>query len=463
MSEIQISHRTAALLEVPHSIQGFAHFGGKGSAKTSDLALMNLQWCELLGDKARCLILRRHYPDLEGVTTILMSFLADIYGAKQARRLYNGSDNYFRLPNGGFIQMGGLFQELDCLRYRGRNWNMLSVDEYPQYDGPKLVNRVRAELRGGPGVRPRVLLTGNPGLAGHDHTFKTFIKGRVPWQPWTEEHTGLRWITIPSNASENPFLDHEEHMKQIAAIAADDPDLAKALQTGDFTAIKGGEFFGTAWNEKASVIPAWPLLPDWNFKFFLSLDHGGGSAPTVALFCALAMEDAYGPHGDIFPRGSLIIFDEVHDAVDGSWNETLGYSIAKNCESIKQRADEYDMRASGLGDPQILQDHGAATKLHDEYSSNGVSLNPWRKQRREQGGTIVRELMHHSRPPHDRRRPGLYVTTNCAGFLGTVPFIARDRNNRSQPATDGADHWYDACAGAAAHKRESFAITELRA
>jgi len=236
-SELQISKRTEWLLTLPLEIQGIAHFGGKGSAKTADMCLAAIIWTDIYGDKARCLILRRYERELEGIVTMFTMFLMTIYyqgsGDKErtatanlVKKMFNGSDMQFRLPNGGFIQLGGMEREADHLRYRGRNWNWLGVDEYPQYEGPKLINLVRAELRGAPGIKPRVFLTGNPGLKGHDSVNRNFIKGKKPYQPWTEPETGLTWVTVPSNASENPFLDAEEHHRQISIIAQNDPDLA---------------------------------------------------------------------------------------------------------------------------------------------------------------------------------------------------------------------------------------------
>ncbi len=472
-SELQISERTEWTLGLGLWIQGLAMFGGKGSSKTADMVLMALQWCDIYGDKARVLILRRYERELEGIITMFTMFLMTIYyqgsGDKErtrtanlVRKMFNGSDKQFRFPNGGFVQLGGMEREADHLRYRGRNWNFLGVDEYPQYEGPKLINLVRAELRGAPGIKPRICFTGNPGLKGHDQVNRNFIKGKKPYVPWTEPETGLTWITIPSNARENPFLDADEHMKQIAAIAQNDPDLARALQTGDFNAIRGGEFFGDAWNERGSLIWNWDMIPDSpNWRVFLSLDHGGGSAPTVAMFCALAWDGAIGPNGDFFPRGSLVLFDEVHDAVEGDWDETLGWSIARNCDQIKERCSDYDMKARGLVDPQVDQDHGAETLLHDEYTSNKVHLQPWRKHRRSHGSALLRELMHGAAHQDHRKKPGLYVTPRCKGFLGTVPFMERDKADRSVPVDGGADHWFDATRGAVHHHRDRFSVGTL--
>lgn len=461
MSELRISTFQQNLLSLPLDIQGIFLPGGKGGAKSYGAMLLAFQWCDLYREKARVLVLRRHYPDLEGLVAAGLSILTDIYGGKAARKMWNGSDYFFRLPNGGYVQLGGLGHEHDALRYRGRSWNMLVVDEVAMYSGPKLPNLVRAELRGGPGVRPRIVYTANPGLEGHDWLDREFIRNHKSWVPWTERETGLTWITCPSTAADNPFLDFEEHHRQIAAIAQNDKDLALALQTGDWGALKSGEFFGGAWKERNSVIRDWPFLPDYGWRYFLSIDHGGGSAPTVALFCALAMEWAYGPFNDQFPAGSLVIFDEVTDAVEGDWNETEGHSIAKNCDAIKETADFYEMKPSGLIDPQVDQDHGDDTKLHDAYTANGVSVTGWKKHRREAGAALVRELMHHAARPSHRSRSGLYVCQRCHGTLGTLPLLPRSRTNRNDVDTNSADHWFDALKGAAHYKRESFSFGKL--
>lgn len=460
MAEVTISEFQEAALKLPLQNQILAQLGGKGGGKSHLLLLQALQWTDIHQEKARCLLIRRHYPDLEGLVSIMMLILTDIYGGKAARKMYNGSDNFFRVPNGGHIQLGGLALEMDHLRYRGRNWNFLGVDEMPMYEGPKLVNLVRAELRGGEGVLPRFAFTGNPGLAGHDWIERRFIRNKKPWEPWIEPETGLQGITIPSRATDNPFLDAKEHERQIAAISQNDRELALALQTGDWGAISSGEFFGDCWNPHASIIPEWPELPDFGWLYACALDHGGGSSPTACLMFGLAMNSATGPYGDYFPRGSLVIFDEVHDAVEGDWTETLGHSIADNCDKIKRVADRYDMKAQGIVDPQVDQDHGDDSKLIDTYRSNGVSLTPWPKHLRANSASVIRELMHHARR-NDRKRAGLYITPKAVATLATVPLMPRDRRKRDVPADGGADHWLDALAGAAMHRRETFSISEL--
>jgi hypothetical protein len=460
MNELTISEFQECALDLPLDMQIIPLLGGKGGGKSHLLCLFAIQWGDIHHEKARVLMLRKHYPDLEGLVATMMSILADLYGGKEARKMYNGSDNFFKLPNGAFIQLGGLALELDHLRYRGRNWNMLIVDEAPMYPGPKLINLVRAELRGGEGMLPRFVFSGNPGLEGHDWIERRFLRNKKPWEPWTEPETGLKGITIPSTARDNPFLDHEEHMRQIAAIAQNDKELAEALQTGNWGAITSGEFFGDCYSAVSTIINDWPELPNYGWSYFWALDHGGGSSPTAALACALAMEGATGPWGDYFPRGSLVVLDEVHDAVVGDWTETLGNSIAANCEQIKRTADKYDMRAQGIVDPQVNQDHGDDSKLIDTYTANGVSLTPWPKHLRANSASVIRELMHHARR-EERKKPGLYITRRCQATLATVPLVPRDRRKRDVPQDGGADHWLDALAGAAMHRRDRFTITEL--
>ena len=476
-NEIRLNPRTDWLLSVPLSVQGIAHFGGKGSSKTVDAILLSLAWCERWGSAARCLILRSTQGEMENIVSTYKMFLRKLYftdtgnpdkdrlaADNKVRASYNGTDKMFHdLPfeGSGLIQLGYLDKADDIGRYSGGNFNFLFVDEFPKVKSPSLVNRVRAELRGPQGMKPRVILTGNPGMRWHDYCYKKFIKDRTPYQPWIEDDTGMKWITIPSNASENHFLDATEHMANIAKTAEDDPDLALALQTGDFTAIKAGEFFGNAWSQSSSVIWPWEHIPTDGWRVFLSIDHGGGSSATVAFLCALAMETTAGPDGSIYPRGSLVLFDEFADVEDGEWDKTLGYSIRENCSRVKKLCAHYDMRPQGIVDPQVDQDHGGDDVLHDLYTAEGVHLRGWKKHRRSHGAAVLRQLMHGAAPPKERSRPGLYVTSNCRGFLATVPFMPRHPSRRDEPEDGGPDHWYDAAVGAAHHHRESFSISEL--
>jgi len=127
------------------------------------------------------------------------------FGSIQARKMFNGSDNFSRTPCGGFIQLDGLALELD-------HWNFLGIDEFPMCAGPQLPNLIRVES----------------------------------WTPWTEKETGSTCIMNPSNARQNPFQDANEHMRQRAAIVQNDAELAVALQTGDSIATNCEKIRGVA-------------------------------------------------------------------------------------------------------------------------------------------------------------------------------------------------------------------------
>lgn len=465
---IQISQNshdvlTGLPLEGDEAIDIVAHIGGKGSAKTTDLVLLCLQWCHAYAERARCLILRRQSVDLEGVVTTFLFFLTKLFGPTQARNMYNAGENFFRLPTGAYIQCGGLREATDPIKWQGRSWNFLGADEYGEID-PSLFRQVRKELRAPPPMRPRIVLTSNPGATYHSSMVRDWCS-HEPWEPFIEPDTGLRAIWIPSNASMNPFIDVDQYEKQIAAVRRDDPELAEALRTGDPHIITGGDFFGGVWSTKRIVLDPLLNLDSIPGTFFLCGDHGGGSSPTWFGYFVM-VEDPFYLQGRKVARGSLILFDEVHDAVDGAPNDTIrGSSIQKNCEVIVERCERRCVKPHGYADPQIFQDHGD-TKLEEVYRQYGVKLRGWNQktisgkkgQFRIEGASLTREFMHNA---GSEQYPGIYICRNCEYALATIPFLQTDKRRRDDVDSSGPDHAYDAVKEAVRFVKRKWTTTGL--
>lgn len=454
-------------LEGDDAIQVIADIGGKVSGKSWDAWLLALQWIKRYGERARLLTLRLHANHLEGYISTGLDICRKFYGPKIASQMYNASDNVFYFPNGAFMQLGGIAERKEHVRYQGRNWNFLTVDEYPECD-PAFIRKVRKELRGPEGMKPRTLYIGNPGGTYHSQMIRELC-AHGPWTPFVEPDTGLRAIWLDSNFTMNPFIDQAEARRNIEAIRKDDPELADALLTGDPFIITGGDFFGGAWSEERIVLDPLTraILDTIPGSFFLVGDHGGGSSPTWFGFFIM-VEDPFYLQGRKIARGSLILFDEVHDAVPGAPNDVIrGSSILKNCELIVEKCRRWNVPPHGFVDPQVSQNHGDDSKLMDTYRQYGVRLRDWSKKTisgkpgtfRIEGASLVREYMHNA---GSENYPGLYITRNCEYALDTVPYLQRDERRRDDVDSSGPDHAYDALKEAVRFVKKSWTRTELR-
>lgn len=460
MATLRISEFQNEILAIPLEWNLFLG-GGKGGSKSFSLMLLVEQHLATFASDARAVVLRRSYGELEQLIDHYLLILSALYGPAFAKKSFNKGEMTFHHPGGGRCEMGYLDSERDHLRYWGRGLTFLGCDEVGDFISINGVDQVASNMRPPPHVTPRLVMTANPGMSLHSVLENRYV--REPWVPFIEEGTDRTWIYCPSTVADNPFVDVQTQLKSIEAIAKFDPDWARALQTGDWGAVRAGAFFGSAWQPEYSVLlrmPATARIPHgWNLS--LSLDQGGGTSPTVCLFIARTKDGAWWIDDTYFPPGSVIIFAEVHDATDDLAG-SLAWPITKMSEAIADVAKDYHMRPDGYADPQVAQEHNAPSKLIDVYRQNGIGLQPWKRHGRAERWSFMREYMDAAAPAGARSRPGLYVTANCTGWLQTVPYLPVDPRRRDDLDTRANDHWADASAGAWYGRKESFSVQPLR-
>lgn len=413
--------------------------GSKAGAKSYCLCLLAVQHCEEFMNDAHALIIRLTYQGAEELRHMLMEILRLKY-EEDPRKYYSGSTNTFTLKGGGRIEIGFLSVEDDLLRYRGRGYSLLCADEVADIP-PPLFSKLRSEIRAKKGVITRIIATANP--ARPFHSYWLSYATRAPWTVYLEDDTNMPWISCPAHITDNPFIDVEQAIKNIAK----DPN-AEALISGDWNCISSNSFFHGAYADHRSIIDNWTHLPEYGWKYAIYCDHGGGSSPSAFLFTATSLEGCSTPGGEYMPKGSIVVFDEYDDShgrESGDWQSTYGLSIEKNCEAIVRIADTWNMRAVGRIDPQVTQDHGDDRRLIDLYHSNGFMCEPWKKHSRASAAAITREYFHHAQKEGEREKAGLYFTQRAEGCIATIPYLPRDKNDPNVPATRSvSDHHYDA-------------------
>lgn len=464
---LNITERQQWLMRLDPRITGVVEVGAKGTGKSFTLMLMSLSHCEAYGDDARCLVVRRFRDDTEPMQRLMIEIIRLAYcngdGGK-AEKCLNRSTGFVHPPCGGIIRFIGIESLKDCAKVRGGNWNFLGVDEATEHASMEILATLRQELRS-PRGHTRIVYTGNPTRSGVMQEIKQLYCSQTPFMPFLEEGTQLPFIFAPARPSDNPFLigkKRAEHDAQIEAVARHDPDLAEALQTGDLSKLGEGDMFGTVWSPGRNIIAPFVDLPDTpDAEVFITIDHGGASSATAALFCLLCHERLTLYNGEQMPRGSLIVFDEYDDAMPENLRRSLGLGIAENVGEIIKIADHYNMHRRAIIDAQVTQDHGAPNKLADEYAANGLKVTPAPVLDREIKATLTRELMRNAKTHGYRKRPGLYITRNCRNTLATVPKLLRDERRPDAVKKDGTCHWYDALGFAINYKRNKFTITEL--
>jgi hypothetical protein len=409
--------------------------GGRGGGKSYALALLALRHAEQYGAAARILYIRRTYKGLADFELICRDLFGGIYGA--AAR-YNASEHIWRLPNGGYLELGQLETHGDYSKAQGRSFTLLLIDEAGQYPDPALLDLLRSNLRGPKGMPIRTVIAANPGGVGHFWLAKRFVFRAKPWGPFIEEKSKRMFVYAPSTFAGNQFIDREQYDEQLVSSCPGDPELLRSWREGDWT-IARGAYFASVLDEARNAVDPWQTIPR-GWETYLAHDFGS-SAPSATYIVAKSPGGA-GPDGKFYPRDSLVLVDELATCKRDRPSEGLNWTVPILAEEIGAMCKRWKVQARGVADDAIFAQSGhGAGSIADEFTRYGVHFRPAKKADRLTGWNIMRRLLEDAGKPDV---PGLYITRAAEYFWSTVPYLARDQKRVEDVDSSGPDHAADA-------------------
>ena len=445
-TQLGLSDFQERVLAVPEEYEVFLG-GGRGGGKSFTLALLAMRHAEQYREKARILFVRQSLPGAQDFIALTRDLFGKVYGTGAS---YNASSHVWTLPNDSYFEIGMLGDWGDVDRYQGRSFSLILIDEAGQWPDPALLDLLRSNLRGPTGVPVRVALAANPGGVGHLWLAQRYVFRAPAWSPFVEGKSGRTFVHCPSTYRDNDFIDQNEYGSQIKASTATDPELGKAWLAGDW-AVARGAFFGGVLEESRSCIEPWPTPeehPRWyweakgcGWKFELAHDYGV-TAPSVTYVVARS-GGSDGPDGKNYPRGSIVLLDELATNEPGSLSKGMGYTIPHLAEQITGLSEYWGLeRAEGVADDAIFNQTGSQIgSISDEFRRYGVYFRRAGKGSRVAGWERLRRLMADAGKPDV---PGLYVSRVCEYFWSTVPYLGRDPRRVDDVDTRSVDHAADA-------------------
>lgn len=447
MTAIAPTDYQARCLAVPETFNLFMG-GGRGGGKSYGALLMILRHVEQHRDRARPLIIRETYKAASELAETIYMLLVAAYGRKGVR--YNKAENVFRLANGAVIEVGQLDGPTAYTKYQGRSFTLLLVDEIGLLRDLRWVRMLRSNLRAPEGIPLREIRTANPGGPSHVSLQREHVNRAPAWAPYEVE--GETWVNAPSVLADNPHLDQDAYTRRLRAAVGTDAELLRAWIDGDWN-ISRGAFFGDVWDPKVHVLPTdfrppWPLRGQ---RAAIGLDWGS-AAPAVCLLGVITPGD-----DGLFPRGSLLVLDEVHTADPNDPAQGLRWPPQKLAEAIRERCGFWNMRPVGVGDDAV----GLSETLIDVLRREGVWLRPpvkgpgsriggWQRLRGRLSRSVTRD------------GPGLYITGRCGLLLDTLPVLPRDEHRPEDVDTGANDHAADALRYLDTHFAQSRPVTAGR-
>lgn len=233
---------------------GGAKGGGKSYLIRARQVIRRLKY-----PNTRGLIVRKTYPEL--LANHIHMFWKEY---PETKGWYNKSEKTIYWPNGSTTEFSYLQSEDDVYTYQGREYEDIDVDEVTQhkYDTIKIL---RSSLRTtNPNIKPRMLLTGNPGGVGHQEIKRIFVD-----RNFRDNENPDDYAFIPAKVQDNKILmeANPEYVKQLQDLPE---HLRRAYLEGDWNI-----FAGLAFSELSShthVIDDFDLPPET--KYFAGYDHG---------------------------------------------------------------------------------------------------------------------------------------------------------------------------------------------
>ncbi len=425
--EQRLSPFQQSALQVPEACN-LALLGARGGGKTTAAVYIALQHIAKYQSDASVLIVRSSYKSLTDFEDELLSLLGQATGN---RHRYNRAEKVARIDR-ATIRLAAVQDQRSYDVLQGANATLLIVDEVTQYPTERLLRLLRSNLRGPDHVITRVVYLGNPGGPLHGRIFKNHVQDRqshVPYEINLDDGETERWVTIPSGPLDNPFIDQNAYVNRLRQACHGDPVRLKQWLFGEWSVGEGLMFDMFDPDVHTLGLPENFAISRDAFTPYTATDWGI-SSPSVCLVGGRAKRAVQIDENQLAPRGSVLVFDEVTDAITDNpedlsksleWSPSrLGEKIVARCASL------------GWARPTGVIDSARGLRgesLHVEVRKEGFwDLRPPRKGRRSEGHATIRSMLT-AAAEQDPSRPHLYISDRCEYLLATLPQAVRDEKD----------------------------------
>lgn len=204
-------------------------------------------------------LFRRVFPALERTLIPRSKAFYSKHGG-----IYNAVSHTWRFPNGSVLEMASLQYADTVLDHQGTEYGFIGFEEITEFLASQvdyMIGRLRAP---GPGIRPHLAGTANPGGKGHVWVKRRWVKPKpddyvgsqppLPFEVWTPKPTPENpepnsRVFVPATLEDNPILEARDpgYRSRLRALAGSNKALLKAMEHGDWDAIDAVE--GALWKQ----------------------------------------------------------------------------------------------------------------------------------------------------------------------------------------------------------------------
>jgi len=389
--------------------------GARGGGKTDAGIAWLLKAPHFGNPRYRALVLRQSYKDLRD----WIDRASRIYAWYGGRRI--GEE--FRFQNGAVFSLGYLKDRKSFEKYQGHEYQKVLIEEAGQIPDEKMYLMLLGSCRSTvEGLAPRILLTANPGGAGHGWLKARFGcgkgSGHEPGRAFRGEDGELR-MYIPATVEDNPTL-LKTDPRYVAYLNALPEPLRSAWRNGDWDVYMGQAF---SWSGENIITPQ-PVPED--ARIIMAYDWGFGKPFSVGWWWVA---------GDC-----LIRIDELYGCVPGQADTGLRLSDVEVARRIIEREQEMGWKPyRRLCDPTCFNKKpdmiggGQGDSTATVFLRAGLTLSP---------GDPSRKLKFRQFAMRVETKT-LKVFSTCKEFIRTVPNLPMNEHTWDDVDTTAEDHIYD--------------------
>lgn len=395
--------------------------GARGGGKSYSLIIDPLRYCGHSDHSG--LILRRTMPELRDLINHSLRLYSKAYpGAK-----WREQEKEWRFPSGARQEFGYAENRSDALRYQGRAYNWIGIDELPQFPDPGILNDLRGSLRHAT-IDPDnslplfIRCTGNPGNVGSAWVKEMFIDpapANTRFNVEVQTTKGVKVVTrrfIPAKLSDNPYLtQNDAYLIMLASL----PEIQRRQWLeGDWSAWDGAAF--PEFRVDTHVVIPYEIPKSW-IKFRCA--DWGFASPACVLWIAVDYDNNLVVYRELYGKGRTAdIFARVVKEMESKDNN-IQYGVLDSSVWAK-RGD--------IG-PSIVE-----TMLKE-----GIR---WRPSDRSPGSRKAGKMELHKRLRVNEEvgKPSLTIFNTCRNIIRELTTLPQDENDPEDVDTNFSDHAFDA-------------------
>lgn len=376
--KIQLQPKQKLFVEYVNKYPIVLFGGAKGGGKSKGLQLLMLLR-RFQYPKSTGAIFRKTYPELEAnhIRPLFQAF-------PELRQYYQESKKLLTLPNGSELQFCHCKNEADIALYQGREFHDLAIDEAGQWTEAMFRTLLGSNRSSREDIKPRCILTGNPGGIGHGWLKRIFIEKRFNERERSTDYAFIQAL-VDDNAA---LMDNDpDYVRRLES----EPNeaLRKAYRLGDWN-IFAGQFFQEI-SKEIHFINTFTIPPHWNR--FGAYDYGFNHPAAFGWF-------ANDEDGNTYLYRELI---QANVRVDLFAKEINRYEDTALLYPISAGHDCWTQKS-------VLRDDALPPTIAEQFLLHSISLKKAVTDR-IQGAAQVRDYLAWQKRPNSK--PRFYIFNTC--------------------------------------------------